>query len=163
MDLLRLVQPGRWSRLEGDALVALDFRISAEMLLLFHEHLASRQAIASLAEPSERFREPMHDRLKPDRSALDRVLSDFGLSPHPGVVLVVEGDSEMALLPRVLEELGIPQGPGLLRLFGAGGRKPAEAVGVARGVCRRPLFRSRARGGRLAGHAAHALYGCVRS
>jgi hypothetical protein len=122
VDLVRLVHPSRWSKLQGDALVALDYRISAEMLLRFYEDLARAGVAEPLGEPSGRIREPLHhDRLKPERTALDGVLSDFGLSPHPGVVLVLEGDTEMVLVPRVMAELGIPQRPSFVRLFGAGG------------------------------------------
>lgn len=122
VDLVRLVAPSRWSRLQGDALVALDYRIAAEMLLLFYEDLVQADVADPLSEPSGRLREPLHhERLKPNRAALDGVLSDYGLSPHPGVLLVLEGDTEMVLVPRVMDQLGIPRQPSFLRVFGAGG------------------------------------------
>lgn len=45
-------------------------------------------------------------RLKRSRT-LDEVLTEFGLSPHPRLVLVVEGATELLLVPRVMQMLGV--------------------------------------------------------
>ena len=50
----------------------------------------------------------------PNRSVW-RVLSRRGLSPHPALLLVLEGETEMLLMPRVLAELyGKPVPPALI-------------------------------------------------
>ena len=85
----------------GDARLAVDLRVAAELLLRYHEDLAG----AEQARPSKvrrpRERRPLDRRLRRTRS-LDEVLTDFGLSPHPRLVLVVEGDTELLLAPRAM-------------------------------------------------------------
>jgi hypothetical protein len=140
VDLVRLVHPNRWSKLQGDALASLDLRIASEMLLLCYEDLVRSHVAPPLPEASTRLREPIHDRLKADRSALDGVLTDYGLSPHPGVLLVLEGATEMILVPKVMKELGIPERPSFLRLFGAGGVNRQKQLELLAGYVATPTF-----------------------
>jgi hypothetical protein len=57
---------------------------------------------ASGAPPARaRTRHAFEHRLK-SRRPLDETLTAFGLSPHPRLVLVLEGDTELALFPRVM-------------------------------------------------------------
>ena len=101
-DLVALVRPERWLRLRGDALMAVDHKIAAEMLLRFYEELAERGAAPAL-EPLGRWRAPRHSRLTRDRATLQEVLTVYDLSPHPSVLLVVEGATEALIMPRVLD------------------------------------------------------------
>lgn len=41
------------------------------------------------------------------RGNLDQLLTDFGLSPHPSLLLVVEGPGEADLLPHVMRMFGV--------------------------------------------------------
>lgn len=111
-ELVRLIRPAKWGRLLGDALVALDQRIAAEMLWLFYEDLVKADA-APPFEPVAR------ERLRPNPAELDTVLMDFGLSPHPALVL--EGATEMLLVPRVMDLLDVPRWPSFIQLVEAGG------------------------------------------
>jgi hypothetical protein len=43
------------------------------------------------------------------RDSLDAALSSLGISPHPGVVLVVEGETEEFLVPTVRDHIRIPK------------------------------------------------------
>ena len=114
IELVRLLRPEKWAQLRGDALVALDHRIAAEMLWCCYEDLITTATTA----PSEPF--PGH-RLRANPEALDAVLMDFGLSPHPALVFMVEGETERTLVPRVLDLLGVPRWPSRIQLVDMGG------------------------------------------
>lgn len=105
--LVRRAPQRTWDDLSGDVLVALDHRIAAEILLLCYEDLVARGTVAPLTERKDLFhaeRERISDRPQP----LDTNLSSLGLSPHPGVILVVEGETEEVLVPLVRDHIRIP-------------------------------------------------------
>jgi hypothetical protein len=104
-QLVRHASPEVWMTLRGDALVAMDHRIVAELLLRLHEDLSARGLAQPLDPVAGELRYPLVERLGGQHD-LDRVLTEFDLSPHPSVVLVVEGRTEQVLLPRVLDLLG---------------------------------------------------------
>ena len=105
-ELLAHANPDRWSRLKGTARSAVDARIAAEVLLRYHDDLVAAGRAKATPEPPARFRGPTHSRLK-TRRPVDAVLSDFGLSPHPRVLVVVEGATELTIFPRVMEVFGL--------------------------------------------------------
>lgn len=109
-----------WKSLRGDALVALDHRLAAEILLTFVEDLASRGAAEALPETNSFSRSwhPLIERISARRDTpLDEILGDLGVSPHAKVVLAVEGETEEILVPRVFDELGLRRSPDLLRIL----------------------------------------------
>ncbi|MFN8521132.1 MAG: hypothetical protein U0667_17485 [Chloroflexota bacterium] len=118
-ELVSLVAPSQWKRLHGDALVGLELRIAAEMILRFLEDLRRKRLAPPLPAASKRVWHELHGRLRADRERLDVVLSDFGLSPHPAVLLVVEGETEEAMISLVMEELGIPRDDSYIRVVNA--------------------------------------------
>jgi len=106
-ELIRRAPQRTWDHLSGDVLVALDQRIAAEILLLCYEDLAARGTVAPLTERNNLFhseRERISYRSRP----LDTNLSSLGLSPHPGVILVVEGETEEVFVPLVRDHIRIP-------------------------------------------------------
>jgi hypothetical protein len=105
--------------LRGAALIANDQRAAAEVLLRFYEDLARLKAAPPLPPPDRRFYHPLHDRLGVGRSDLDETLTEFGLSPHPSLVLLLEGDVEMEVVPKVMEMFGIPQWRSLIDVHNA--------------------------------------------
>jgi len=105
-ELVREAHPDRWEWLQGEARSAVDLRVGAEILLRYYDRLARGRIAPKIKEPAGRYRDQFSGRLKP-RDGLDRVLTDFGLSPHPRLILVVEGETELLLFPRVMELLGI--------------------------------------------------------
>jgi hypothetical protein len=105
-ELVAHANPDRWNRLKGKARSAVDTRIAAEVLLRYHDDLVAAGRAKAIAEPPARFRGPTDSRLK-RRRPLDAVLSDFGLSPHPRVLVVVEGATELTIFPRVMEVFGL--------------------------------------------------------
>lgn len=117
---LRLYDPDIWEALRGDTLVALDRRIASELLLRFHDDLIITGLIPQGVLPG-RMDEPHRERLKTDRSELDEVLMDVGLSPHPSLVLALEGETEMIIVPRLMRLLGVKDAPDFIRLFQYGG------------------------------------------
>lgn len=119
--LIRLFHPKKWEQLQGDALIAMDYRIAAEMLLRFYEDLVQEGIAPPLKKTSKHFREPLDGRLGSNRYELDKTLMDFGVSPQPSLLLVLEGETEMLLVPRVMNLLGIPVRNDLIKLFNSKG------------------------------------------
>ena len=108
--LIRHSNHAAWSKIRGWPAACLWARLGAELLLRAHEELAHLGALEPLPEVSQRtFWTPLHDRVTPGPSgpSLESSLNRFGLSPHPKVLLLLEGDTEMLHLPRVLELVGL--------------------------------------------------------
>jgi len=122
VDLVSMVDPRKWERLEGEALLAMDFRIAAEMLLRFVEDLAKAGVGPPVPDHSQsNWYHPLQDRLGRRRAKLDRTLTDFGISPHPALVMVVEGSTEMFVLGKLMDLFGIPKLDSFIRLTLLGG------------------------------------------
>lgn len=116
-ELLRLVHPSHWKRLEGDSLIAMDYRIAAELFLLFYEDLAKAGAAKPLDLGDARNGHTQRHRLRTDRTELDATLTRFGLSPHRAVVVILEGKTEQTIAPLVLDRLYKPSWRNHVRLF----------------------------------------------
>lgn len=113
-ELVQRASSRSWDRLEGQVVLALDGRIAAEILLLCYEDPAHRPpAPAVSAHRQGGFGRPK--RLSRSTTPLDGNLSALGLSPHPGVVLVVEGETEELLFPLVRERLQFTDEHGIVR------------------------------------------------
>jgi hypothetical protein len=93
--------------------------LAAEILLLFHEDLAARDgSVVPIKMPGGFIWHPLHERISARRSEpLDAVLARLGISPHPGVVLIVEGETEERLVPRVFDHLGLRRTPDVVRIL----------------------------------------------
>lgn len=105
-ELVREADPGRWEWLQGEARSAIDLRIGAEILLCYYDRLARGRIAPKIKPPLERWQDRFSGRLKP-RGGLDQILTNFDLLPHPRLVFVVEGETELLLFPRLMELLGI--------------------------------------------------------
>ncbi|MEO7017477.1 MAG: hypothetical protein ABI130_10275 [Leifsonia sp.] len=118
-----------WEKLTGIALYSLWQRIAAEILLRAHEHLAESQLVEPLpAETEGHFWKPLFDRISArEADGLDQALGSLGLSPHPRVMLIVEGETELLHVSRLLEEFGIAR-PNLVRVLNLQGsnKSPRE-------------------------------------
>ena len=119
VDLVRFVGSSRWKKLRGDALLAIELRIAAEMLLRFHEALHRAKAAPPLPTRQSRVRDDLDDRLKFDPDELDSTLAAYGLSPHPAVLIIAEGQTEMAVLPLVMAELGVKRAESYIKILNA--------------------------------------------
>ncbi len=119
--LIRMCHPEMLNKLRGDALVALDHRRAAEMLLRFYEDLQAHGAAPPFAEIPKRYRGSLDTRLKYDLGTLDEILMNFGLSPQPSLVLIIEGDTEEYVVPEVMKLLGIPQYSSFIKIFNSKG------------------------------------------
>jgi hypothetical protein len=126
-DLINQIEPRLWERLKGDALLALEGRIAAEMILRLYESASASGMLPPLPEPPKHAQHELHWRVVQDRSRLDDLLAGFGLSPYPAVVLAVEGETEELMVPLVMAELGIPQRESFIRIVRMGGEaSPAD-------------------------------------
>lgn len=102
-------------------LVALDYRIAAEILLLFYEDLAARGQADPLPDVPPNGWHPLAERLSYRDQTLDEDLMHLGISPHPRVVLAIEGETEQIHVPLIWKQLDYPDAPELLRLLMLGG------------------------------------------
>jgi hypothetical protein len=120
--LMRRAPRESWKELKNAALSAIDFRETAEILLLFYEDLASQGQAEPLPTNGQlaRWWHPLHKRLSYRRDTLDQELMHLGISPHPRVILAVEGDTEQVHAPRVWKALGHPPAPELVRILKLG-------------------------------------------
>ena len=118
--LVATAEPSRWQELRGSARTSVDLRIAAEILLRERERLAAKTRATPLEEPEPWSRSPLHFRLK-QRESLEDLLYEYGLSPHPRLLLLVEGRTELELVPRVADQLGIILRDNFLRVQDAEG------------------------------------------
>jgi len=108
--------------LKDAALIAMDDRIAAEILLRFYEDLALRGQAESLPDISGAlYWHPLRDRLSYRGGTLDGALTDLGISPYPRVVLALEGETEVYHAPLVWRTLGYSAAPELIRVLKLGG------------------------------------------
>jgi hypothetical protein len=115
--LMRRAPSDAWKELTGRARMAIDHRISSEILLRFYEDLAHRGVAEPLPEIPPLSWHPLHERLSYRPHTLDQDLASLGISPHPRVVLIVEGETEEYLIPRVWQALQLPNAPELMRVI----------------------------------------------
>jgi hypothetical protein len=120
-QLMRRAPAKAWKDLKDAALSALDYRIAAEILLLFYEDLAARDEADPLPDVPRNGWHPLVERLSYRDQTLDEDLMHLGISPHPRVVLAIEGETEQAHVPLVWKQLDYPDAPELLRLLMLGG------------------------------------------
>jgi hypothetical protein len=109
----------RWEELQGTPRLVMDMRLVGELLLRYHDRLV-KEALAQPTPKPPRTRTPYDLRLRLTRP-LDAVLTDFGLSPHPQLILIVEGATERALAPRAMQLLGVPMGDDFIAIRDAEG------------------------------------------
>lgn len=114
-ELVRQAHPATWSEFRGPALMAMDYRISAEILLRALDDLGRGDLSTPPPRTGRMYGTTLDDRLRAEPERLDEILSSRGLSPQPAVLLVLEGETEMMLMPRVLAEIyGKPVPPTLI-------------------------------------------------
>lgn len=115
--LVRLCHPEKLQELRGDALIALDHRQAAEMLLMFYEDLVKIGLAPEIDKGPSLVRSPLETRLKSKPSELNETLMDFGISPYPSVALVLEGETDEFFIRRVMKLLNIPENRYLTDIF----------------------------------------------
>jgi hypothetical protein len=113
LKLLRYAGYSGWLKMRGEPLDCMWRRVAAEVLLLAHEDLAAAGVLEPLPDlTGSSWHAPQHDRLTPrfsEAETLERALAELGLSPHPRVILLVEGKTELQHIRRLLTELGLSQ------------------------------------------------------
>jgi hypothetical protein len=130
---MRRASSKAWEKLKDAALTALDYRIAAEILLLFYEDIADRGQAEPLPVPQGMYRHWLQERLSYRHQTLDEDLMGLGISPHPRVVLAIEGETEQVHVPLVWNDLGYPDAPELVRLLWLGGvdKNPVKVAALA--------------------------------
>lgn len=120
-QLIRRAPATAWANLSDNALLAMDYRIAAEVLLLFYQDLTDQGQAEPLPDTPTLGWNPFAERLSRRSQTLDENLMDLGISPHPRVILAIEGETEQVHVPLVWRELGYPDAPELMRLLMLGG------------------------------------------
>jgi hypothetical protein len=129
LPLIRQMSPDRWRELRGPARLAIDFRLAAEILLRGYESMAQAGTAPALPEIPPLTSHPLAERLKADPGELDSILTEFGISPHPALVLILEGDTEVVLLTRAFRKLGLRNSRNFIEFVKRGGiTKPIDAL-----------------------------------
>ncbi|WP_117213920.1 hypothetical protein [Allorhizocola rhizosphaerae] len=135
LPLIRHAGYRGWSQLGGEPLHAIWQRIAAEILLRAHEDLVATGVLEPLPDlTGSNWHSAQHDRLTPryaEAQTLDRALAELGLSPHPKVILLVEGETELEHVPKLLAEFGLGK-PQDVRVQRTKGSKKINAHLIAR-------------------------------
>lgn len=113
-----------WKKLKGIPLHCVWLRISAEIFLRAHEDLARIGLLDPLPDLERvQYRQSLHDRITPhweNERPLEAELAVFGLSPHPRVLVLVEGHTEEIHFNALLKEIGL-NNPDRVRIQNAEG------------------------------------------
>lgn len=120
LDVVRVATPSRWDRLRGDALIAMDIRIVSELLMACHDDAPPQNNTTIGSSSPPRDPRPLRGRLTSKRK-VDDVLTEYGLSPHPRLVVVLEGATEMYMWPRLLDYFGISRDEDFITPIDRGG------------------------------------------
>lgn len=107
--LVRYAQSDVWNELKGDARLAMDLRVAAEVLLRGLEDVGRIELATPPTREGRMVWAVLDDRIPLNSKGLDQALTSRGLSPYPSVILALEGKTEMMLMPRVLETVN--EGP----------------------------------------------------
>ena len=115
-ELIRRAKADSWKSLRGDAAVAMDYRLAADILARFAEELnpGGDYAAARYAPLSQQG-------LSARPESLEAALTALRLSPFPALVVGVEGATEYTLVPRVLDLLEIQWGHDRIKIVDFGG------------------------------------------
>jgi len=133
--LVRHAKPDYQKKLKGLAMLCLDLRTAAEMLLLFAEDLGER-----LPKGRSTVRQLADDRLSRHGELLEAALQSVGVSPHTRVALIVEGESEVLLVRRILEHLGHGSNPDGLQVIPMRGVTDKERIMKLAGHLATPII-----------------------
>ena len=107
-DLVALVAPRRRDALKGLAKLAVEQRLAVEILARCHRELAATGQLEDDETSTKPWAYAVRDRLEATQD-LDRTLTSYGLSPHPSVLLVVEGETEFDFVLKALDQ-SLPPG-----------------------------------------------------
>lgn len=109
-DIVRRCESSVWDDLKGDARRSIDERVAAEILSMWTDDLVTTGAAPAFTGPPLTQVPLRHQRITDRNSSLDAALSKAGISPFPSLVLALEGKTEMTLMPKVFDLLGIDHG-----------------------------------------------------
>lgn len=107
LDLIAHVRPDMLAKLRGTARNALDMRIAAEVFLRYHDDLVRVSRGRPMSRRAVALEEDGDGRRIKRRRPLDGILMQYGLSPHPRLVLVLEGETERLLFSRVMRHFEV--------------------------------------------------------
>lgn len=121
--VVRHAKPKQQERLKGLARLSLDLRLAAEVLLLFADDLGEPDQATDRIVVGD-----LDDRLGRHGESLDTALQSVGVSPHPRVALLVEGETEVLVAEKILEHRGLGARPDGLRIINMRGVTDQERV-----------------------------------
>jgi len=115
-ELIRRAKAEAWESLRGDAAVALDYRLAADILDRYADEL--NPGSGDTARPGI---PPSQQGLGARPESLDAALTRLRLSPFPALVIGVEGATEFTLVQRVMKLLGIQWDRNRIEIIDFGG------------------------------------------
>ena len=101
--VIRLSNWRQWEYLKLAALDAMELRIAAEMFLYYCDDLIEADKVEQVRDRHQSYPQLYDGRLKVSYPERAKTLQRFRLVSAPAVVVVVEGHTEMKIIPRVLE------------------------------------------------------------
>lgn len=129
-NLIRRAPPKKWESLTGDLAASIELRVAAEILLLFYVDLG--EELPDVPTDTSRGWHPLDERISNRAEPLDRVLMGLGVSPHPGALLLVEGETERRTVVRILELFAMSTVPDLVHVVAMNGvGKKVQLLGAA--------------------------------
>ena len=109
--LIRHSNISGWEKLKGPALNSVWCRIASEIFLRAHEEMSKQGKLDPLPNlEGVPYWSALHDRIFPhwkNERPLEIELASYGLSPHPRVLILAEGETEEIHFGALLEELGL--------------------------------------------------------
>lgn len=117
--LIRRAPAEKWESTKGDLALAMNQRLAAEILLRFCADAGGEPPVRSAAD--SRDWHPLNDRISDRTEPVGQILMRLGVSPHPGAILVVEGETERRTAARILDELGLDDASQLVQIISTSG------------------------------------------
>ena len=118
-DIVRRSNPEAWTTLRAEARTAMDSRMAAEVCDRFADEVEEKVPGLPPAPTMHLSMQRLAERGK----SLDATLNELHVSPHPPLVIAIEGPTEWILIPRVMETLGMRMDPSWIRLVEFEGTK----------------------------------------
>lgn len=117
--LIRRAPAKKWATTKGDLALAMEQRLAAEILLRFYADAGGELPV----QPTgwSRVWHPLDDRISDRSEPIGRLLMRLGVSPYPGAILVVEGETERRTAARILHDIGLDDASQLVQIVATSG------------------------------------------
>ncbi len=117
--LIRRAPARKWESTKDDLALAMEQRLAAEILLKFYDDAGGE--LPGLPATKARGWHPLDDRVFDRSEPVGRLLMRLGVSPYPGAIVVVEGETERRTAARILDDIGLDDASQLVQIVTTSG------------------------------------------